>query len=154
MAKHAPRPIIFPLSNPTVRAEATPADLLKWTDGKAVIATGSPFDPVEYQGVTHSIPQCNNSYIFPAMGLGILAAQAPRVTDRMFMAAAIALQETSPALKDPNASLLPPLEEIRQITRHIAVAVATEAQSEGVAEKLSPQELDKRIDEIMWTPEY
>jgi malate dehydrogenase (oxaloacetate-decarboxylating) len=154
MAAHTDRPIIFPLSNPTVRAEATPEDLLQWTGGRAVVATGSPFAPVTHNGVVHPIAQCNNSYIFPAMGLGVLAAQARRVTDRMFMAAAVALQETSPALKDPTASLLPPLDQIRQVTRHIAEAVAKEAQSEGVAEKLAPQELDRRLDETMWTPEY
>ena len=154
MASHTKRPIIFPLSNPTVRAEATPENLIKWTDGRAVVATGSPFDPVTHNGATHTIAQCNNSYIFPGMGLGILAVEARRVTDGMFMAAAIALKETSPALKDPNASLLPPLDKIREVTRQIAVAVAQEAQSEGVAEKISPQELDKRIDKTMWTPEY
>lgn len=154
MAKHTPRPVIFPLSNPTSRVEATPADLLEWTDGKAVVATGSPFDPVVHNGVTHTIAQCNNSYIFPAMGTGILASRANRVTDGMFMAAAVALKETSPALKDANASLLPPLENIRQVTRHIGVAVAKQAQADGVAETTSAEELERRIDETMWSPEY
>ncbi|MDF1743823.1 MAG: NAD-dependent malic enzyme [Gimesia sp.] len=138
MAKHTERPVIFPLSNPTSRAEATPADLLEWTNGKAVIATGSPFDAVDYKGVTHTIAQCNNSYIFPAMGLGILASRARRVTDSMFMAAAMALKETSPALKDPNASLLPSLTTIREVGRHIASAVASAAIEAGVADSLSP----------------
>lgn len=154
MAKHTERPVIFPLSNPTSRAEATPADLLKWTDGKAVVATGSPFDPVEYNGVTHTIAQCNNSYIFPAMGTGILASGAKRVTDGMFMAAALALKEFSPALSDPAASLLPPLENIRELARHIGVAVARQAQDDGVAEKTSQAELESRIDKTMWRPEY
>lgn len=154
MAKHAPRPVIFPLSNPTARAEATPKDLLDWTDGKAIVATGSPFAPVDYKGATHTIAQCNNSYIFPAMGLGILASKAKRVSDGMFMAAAVALKEKSPALADPTASLLPPLHNIREVTRHIALAVAQEAQEEGWADKTSPAELEKRIGDTMWTPSY
>ncbi len=154
MASHTPRPIIFPLSNPTSHAEAVPADLLKWTDGKARIATGSPFDPVDYNGKTHVISQCNNSYIFPAMGLGILAAKATRVTDGMFTAAAEALKECSPALADPDAPLLPPLHKIRECARHIGVAVARQAQQDGVAESTSAEELQNRIDQTMWTPEY
>ncbi|MEX1224228.1 MAG: NAD-dependent malic enzyme, partial [Pirellulales bacterium] len=145
MARHVEHPVIFPLSNPTSRAEATPADLLAWTDGKAVVATGSPFGPVVHNGVTHTIAQCNNSYIFPAMGLAVLASGATRVTDGMFSAAAIALKETSPALTDANASLLPPLDKIREVSRHIAVAVARQAQQDGVAEKTSPEELEQRI---------
>jgi malate dehydrogenase (oxaloacetate-decarboxylating) len=154
MAQHAKRPVIFPLSNPTSRAEATPADLLQWTDGRAVIATGSPFAPVDYHGVTHTIAQCNNSYIFPAMGLGILASGAERVTDSMFMAAAIALSEKSPALADPTASLLPPLSTIREVSRHIALAVAAAAQEAGAAPATSSDELATRVEETMWTPEY
>lgn len=154
MAKHAQRPIIFPLSNPTSRTEATPADLLKWTDGKAVVATGSPFAPVTYDGVEHTIAQCNNSYIFPAMGLGILASRARRVTDRMFMSAAVALQEKSPAIENVHASLLPALRDIREVSRHIATAVALQAQREGVAEETSPEILQQRIDTTMWSPEY
>jgi len=154
MARHADKPVIFPLSNPTSRAEAVPADLLEWTGGKAVIATGSPFDPVEHQGKTHVIAQCNNSYIFPAMGTGILAAGARRVTDGMFMVAAEALRDKSPALKDPRASLLPSLKDIRSVTRHIAAAVARQAQEDGVADKTTEHELERRIDETMWTPDY
>ena len=154
MAKHTSRPVIFPLSNPTSRAEATPTDLLKWTDGTAVIATGSPFDPVEFNGKTHVIAQCNNSYIFPAMGLGILASAAKRVTENMFRAAAEALKECSPALSDPNASLLPPLHSIRESARRIGVAVAKQAQQDGVAESTSADELENQINQTMWTPEY
>ncbi len=154
MASHEEHPVIFPLSNPTSRAEATPEDLLKWTDGKAVIATGSPFDPVEYNGVTHIIAQCNNSYIFPAMGLGIRASRARRVTDSMFMAAAFALKEASPALKDPTASLLPSLTIIRDVGRSIARAVAQAAIEAEVADSLTAEEIDQRIEETMWKPEY
>ncbi len=154
MAENVERPIIFPLSNPTSRAEATPRDLLDWTDGKALIATGSPFDPVEHDGATHVIPQCNNSYIFPAMGLGVLAARATRVTDGMFMAAAVALKECSPAAADASASLLPPLDRIREVSRHIGVAVALRAQKDEVAPITSLEELERRVDETMWKPEY
>ena len=154
MAQHVERPIIFPLSNPTSRAEATPADLLQWTGSRALIATGSPFEPVVIDKQTHVIAQCNNSYIFPAMGLGIIACGARRVTDEMFMAAAIALKETSPAVADPNASLLPPLCDIRSVSRHIALAVATEAVNQGVAPTMTSDELQQRIDETMWTPDY
>ncbi len=154
MASHVEHPVIFPLSNPTSRAEATPADLLDWTNGKAVIATGSPFDPVEYNGVTHIIAQCNNSYIFPAMGLGIRASRARRVTDSMFMAAAFALKEASPALKDPTASLLPSLTIIRDVGREIARAVAKAAIEAGVADSITEAEIDERIEETMWKPEY
>jgi len=154
MAKHVERPVIFPLSNPTSRAEATPTDLLKWTNGNAVIATGSPFDPVEYNGVTHTIAQCNNSYIFPAMGLGILASRARRVTDSMFMAAAAALKETSPALQDPTASLLPSLTIIREVGQKIARAVVAAAIEAGVADSITQEEIDERIEETMWKPEY
>ena len=154
MARDCQRPIIFPLSNPTSRAEATPADLFTWTDGQAIVATGSPFEPVEYGGVEHSIAQCNNSYIFPAMGTAVLASGARRVTDEMFMAAAVALQECSPAINDTHAPLLPSLADIRQVTRHIAIAVAREAQQQGVADTTSPEQLEQKIDETMWHPEY
>ncbi|WP_417390897.1 NAD-dependent malic enzyme [Gimesia sp.] len=154
MASHVEHPVIFPLSNPTSRAEATPADLLKWTDGKAVIATGSPFDPVDHNGVTHTIAQCNNSYIFPAMGLGILASRARRVTDAMFIAAAGALKDTSPALSDRTASLLPSLTIIRDVSRKIAHAVALAAIADGVADTITEKEIDQRIEETMWHPEY
>jgi malate dehydrogenase (oxaloacetate-decarboxylating) len=154
MAKHTDRPIVFPLSNPTSRAEATPSDLMKWTDGKAVVATGSPFAPVMHKGVTHTIAQCNNSYVFPAMGLGILAAGARRVTDAMFMAAAEALVDVSPAVKEHGASLLPSLKDIREVSRHIATQVAKQAQEDGVADPMSADELKAAIDRTMWTPDY
>ena len=154
MAAHAKRPIIFPLSNPTSRAEASPADLLKWTDGRALIATGSPFAPVEFNGQQHSIAQCNNCYVFPAMGLGILAARATRVTDGMFVAAATALKECSPALADPEASLLPPMHKIRETARHIGLSVAEQAIEDGVADACSRAELVQRIEQTMWPPQY
>jgi malate dehydrogenase (oxaloacetate-decarboxylating) len=154
MARGAARPIIFPLSNPTSRCEATPADLLVWTEGKALVATGSPFADIAYKGRTIPVTQCNNSYIFPGLGLGILASGAKRVTDGMFMAASMALAEASPALTKQDAPLLPPLEGIRQVSRRIAIAVAAEAQKAGVAERMSEDETARLVDQRMWVPQY
>lgn len=154
LSSHCEMPTILPLSNPTSKAEATPADLLKWTGGRALVATGSPFPPVAVDGRERSIAQCNNIYIFPALGLGIRAVNARRVTDGMFMACAVALSELSPALSDHEASLLPPLTEIRTTARYIAKAVAHQAMREGVADLVTDVELDERIDCAMWEPRY
>ena len=154
MASHCERPIIFPLSNPTSRCEADPQDLINWTKGKAIMATGSPFAPVHYEGREFPIAQCNNSYIFPAMGLGVLASKATRVTDEMFMVAAIALKEFSPAVKEGEGELLPPLTDLRKLARHIAMAVGKKAQEQGVADPISDEELEQRVDQKMWRPDY
>ncbi len=154
MAKFAERPIIFPLSNPTSRAEATPADLIAWTDGKALIATGSPFGDVTYGGRRFPIAQCNNSYVFPGLGLGILAAGARRVSDSMFMAAARALAAYSTGTGDAPAALLPPLAESRRVSRAIALAVAAAAQHDGLAAACSAEELERRVDAKTWQPRY
>jgi len=154
MASHTERPIVFPLSNPTSRAEAVPKDIIEWTDGAALIATGSPFAPVEHKGETHNIAQSNNTYIFPGVGLGVLACGAKRVTDNMFMAAARALGDLSPALQDHRASLLPPISEIRSVSKAVARAVAVQAQTDGVAAECSAEQLERRIDEKFWIPAY
>lgn len=154
MAAETERPIIFPLSNPTSRAEAVPEDLIRWTDGKALVATGSPFEPVTYNGTTYNIGQSNNTYIFPAMGLGILAAGATRVTDSMFMAAAEALADATDGLTEPGASLLPALSDIRTVSRKIAKAVALQAQADAVAPSSSEEALDAAIEAKYWTPTY
>ena len=154
MARKVDRPIIFPLSNPTDRSEATPADLMRWTEGRVIVATGSPFEPVEYAGRKIPIAQCNNVYIFPAVGLGLIASKAQRVTDRMMMAAGRALGESSPALCDPAAALLPSLKDLRTIAQKIAFEVGTEAQRAGVAPTTSPEELRERITATQWAPEY
>jgi malate dehydrogenase (oxaloacetate-decarboxylating) len=154
MARKVERPIIFPLSNPTSRSEATAEDLIHWTDGRALVASGSPFAPVSYNGRKITIAQCNNVHIFPAMGLGIVASGTRRVTDAMMQAAARALAANSPALKDPSASLLSPLKDSRRVARDIAVAVGLQAQKDGVAPKLTEDELRRRVCETQWTPTY
>jgi malate dehydrogenase (oxaloacetate-decarboxylating) len=154
MAQYVERPAIFPLSNPTSRSEATPADLIAWTDGRALVATGSPFADVSHDGRTIKIGQCNNAYIFPGMGQGVIASGARRVSDTMFLAAARALAECSPAPTAPGAPLLPPLEEIVRVSRRVALAVAAEAQRQGLADPCSPEELGRRIDARWWTPRY
>ena len=154
MASRVERPIIFPLSNPNSRAEAAPADLIAWTDGRALVATGSPFDDVGFRGRNIPIAQCNNSYIFPGLGLGVRAAGAVRVSDGMFMAAARALAACSPAVDDPLAALLPPLSEARRVARSIALAVALAAVSEGLAKWRPAEELESRVDATMWWPRY
>jgi malate dehydrogenase (oxaloacetate-decarboxylating) len=154
MAAHTDRPIIMPLSNPTVRAEARPEDLISWTDGRALVATGSPFPPVYYGNRTYPIAQCNNVYIFPALGLGVIASRARRVTDGMILASARALGEHAPAAKDPAGSLLPPVRELRSVAVEIALVVGLTAQHDKVAPVTSPETLRERILETQWTPTY
>jgi malate dehydrogenase (oxaloacetate-decarboxylating) len=154
MARHVERPMIFPLSNPTSKSEALPADLIRWTEGRALVATGSPFDDVEYGGRTIRIGQCNNAYIFPGVGLGVIAARVRRITDAMFIAAARTLSELAPVRRDPSLALLPPLGEVREVAKRVAVAVAMQAQRDGHADELAEDELLRRIEATMWTPDY
>jgi malate dehydrogenase (oxaloacetate-decarboxylating) len=154
MARKTERPIIFPLSNPTSRSEAEPADLLAWTEGRALVATGSPFAPVKWGGKIIEIAQCNNVFIFPAVGLGLLASQARRGRDKRMLAGAKALGDHSPALRDPFASLLPSVKNIRDVALDIAYAVALEAQQEGLAPVCEPEALRREVVECRWTPEY
>jgi malate dehydrogenase (oxaloacetate-decarboxylating) len=155
MARHVERPLVFPLSNPTSKSEALPVDVIDWTEGRAFVATGSPFDDVEYQGRRIRIGQCNNAYIFPGVGLGVIATRARRVTDAMFVAAARALSELSPARRDPSQALLPPLSEVREVAKRVAVVVAMQAQRDGLVDAaLSQDELLRRIESTMWTPSY
>jgi malate dehydrogenase (oxaloacetate-decarboxylating) len=154
MARKAERPIIFPLSNPTSKSEAKAEDLIRWTDGHALVATGSPFAPVTYRGRTIPIAQCNNVFIFPAMGLALVASGARRVTNAMMLAAARELGANSPALKDSSASLLPRLTDIRRVAAEIAIAVGMEAQKEGLAPTLSEDELRQRVTAAQWIPAY
>jgi len=148
------QPIILPLSNPTSRIEATPAQVLQWSEGRALVATGSPFDPVQQGGRSYAIAQCNNSYIFPGMGLGILAVGATRVSDAMFMAASRALGLEAPALKDPAGAILPPLAQAPAVSVKIAQAVAQQAVREGLAPELDDAAISDRIAQSYWTPRY
>jgi malate dehydrogenase (oxaloacetate-decarboxylating) len=154
MARKVERPVIFPLSNPTARSEASPEDLIRWTDGRALVATGSPYPPVHHEGRTIPIAQCNNVFIFPAVGLGVVASGARRVTDVMLLAADRTLGEQSPARTDPSGSLLPALRDVRGVARAIATAVGLEAQRAGVAAPTSPDELRDLVAAAQWTPEY
>ncbi|MCL9782010.1 NAD-dependent malic enzyme [Vibrio sp. S4M6] len=154
MHKHCPRPIIFPLSNPTSRVEATPHDIIRWTNGEALVATGSPFDPVSHEGKTYPIAQCNNSYIFPGIGLGVLAVNAKRVTDEMLMESSRALAECSPLAIDGHGSLLPPLESIHSVSKKIAFAVAKKAIEQGVALEITDEALESAIERHFWQPVY
>jgi malate dehydrogenase (oxaloacetate-decarboxylating) len=154
MARKIERPVIFPLSNPTANSEATAEDLIRWTDGRALVATGSPFAPVNYGGRKIPIAQCNNVYIFPAVGLGVGASGARLVTDSMMLAAARSLASNSPALKDSSASLLPPLTDLRRVAAEIALAVGTQAEKDGVAANLGEDELRQRVTATQWTPNY
>jgi malate dehydrogenase (oxaloacetate-decarboxylating) len=154
LAGKTERPIIFPLSNPTSRAEAHPAELDEWTDGRALIATGSPFAPLHRNGVERPIAQCNNVYIFPAMGLAVTAAQATRVTDEMMRVAAATLGDASPALTNPDQPLLPAWSDVPDVAIRIAHAVGVQAVADGVAPKRSDKDLSERIAQVRWTPEY
>ena len=154
MARHTPRPVIFPLSNPTSKSEATPVDLLRWTEGQALVGTGSPFAPVEVGGRIFRIAQINNSYIFPGLALGVLVCRARRVTDQMIMAAARALAGLSPAKEDPNAPLLPPVADSRKVALVVAEAVGREAIRQGVAAEAEEASLPERLRAYVWEPVY
>lgn len=167
MASHAKRPIILPLSNPTRLHEAVPADILKWTEGKALVATGSPFDPVkgpwgpDGSEVEIEVAECNNSVVFPGIGLGAVLARSRLVTDRMLVAAVRGLSGLSPALADDTAPLLPGVEQVRDVSVRVAREVIRAAVEEGVAtEDAIPSgdsadgELDGWIREQMWDPVY
>jgi len=154
LAGKAERPIIFPLSNPTSRTEAPPSELNEWTDGRALIATGSPFPPVRRNGVEQPIAQCNNVYIFPAMGLAVTAAQATRVTDEMMRVAAATLGDAPPALDNPDMPLLPAWSDVPDVAVRIAHAVGVQAVADGVAPERTDEELAERIAQVRWTPEY
>jgi malate dehydrogenase (oxaloacetate-decarboxylating) len=160
MASKVDRPIIFPLSNPSDRAEAAPKDLIQWTEGRALIATGTEFSPVSFNDKTFKIAQCNNFYIFPAIGLGVVASEAKRVTDKMLIAAAIALGNFQGAKgnnddgADAESPLLPPIENMRDVAIHIAIKVAHQAQEDGVAQEMSEQKMLDQIQKQFWIPEY
>jgi malate dehydrogenase (oxaloacetate-decarboxylating) len=154
MAANCERPIIFPLSNPTELSEATPCDLIEWTQGKALIATGSPFDPVTYNGKTYPIGQCNNALVYPGIGLGVMAVKASRLSDNMLWAACESAAKFSPILKNPAAALLPSIEEARPYSEVIALAVANEAIKEGLSTVKNTDNVQALIEAIKWEPKY
>ncbi|UNL85486.1 NAD-dependent malic enzyme [Priestia koreensis] len=152
MAKHVERPVIMPMSNPTSLAEATPENIIEWTEGKALIATGSPFEPVVYKGVEYEIGQSNNAFIFPGLGLGSIVVKAKLITDGMFAAAAKAVGDMVDSRK-PGASLLPSVKEIRSVSLAVAIAVAKVAIEEGIAQD-PVEDIEKAVKEAMWHPIY
>jgi malate dehydrogenase (oxaloacetate-decarboxylating) len=154
MASHAERPVIFPLSNPTSKAEATPANLLRWTDGRALVGSGSPFDPVDVNGRLVRISQINNSFIFPGLALGILVSGTTRVSDAMIMASAKALASQSPILQDKNAPLLPTMADCRRVSLIVAKAIALQAMADGTAEVVDEATLQDRLHAYFWEPAY
>ena len=154
MAQNTKQPIIMPLSNPTDKAEAVPEDIIKITDGNAIVATGSPFEPVTHKGKTHNIAQCNNSYIFPGIGLGIITVKASKVTEEILMTASEALADSSPSINDPNGNLLPSLSEINQLSKKIAVAVAVKAVEQGLAPQQTEEQIKQKIEKNFWKPKY
>ncbi len=156
MADNCERPIVFPLSNPTEKAEANPHDVLNWTNGKAIVGTGTAFPLYDTGNGLRRIDQVNNSYIFPGLGLGVLVVKARQVTDKMFLVASKALAELSPAAKDPHGNLLPPLRDVGKVSRHIAFAVAREAINAGLTdyENLSDYDLNELINDYVWEPVY
>jgi malate dehydrogenase (oxaloacetate-decarboxylating) len=153
MAENNRRPVIFPLSNPTSRAEAAPADIERWSEGRAVIGTGSPFPPLMRDGRPFQVDQTNNSYIFPGVGLGVIAVQASRVTDGMFMSAAKALAAMSPAKNDPRGNLLPPVTALREVAIAVARATAVQARTEALTD-FTEDEIETAIFAKMWLPNY
>lgn len=169
MARHTDRPIILPLSNPTRLHEAVPEDLLRWTDGRALVATGSPFPPVrgpwgaDGAEVEVRAGECNNSVVFPGIGLGAVLSRASRLTDRMLVAAVGAVAALSPALRDPAAPLVPGVADVRAVSARIARDVIRAAVAEGVATQdgIPPcadgddlADLDEWVKEQMWDPIY
>ena len=154
MAGKVERPIIFPLSNPSNRAEAVPGDLIHWTDGRALVATGTEFPPVALKDRKIKIAQCNNFYIFPAIGLAVRASEAKRVTDKMIVAGAMALGNISQDSANIATELLPPIENMRDVAIQVAVMVGLQAQQDRVAQIMSEQDLRERAKQRFWIPQY
>ncbi|PCI61850.1 MAG: NAD-dependent malic enzyme [Gammaproteobacteria bacterium] len=154
MKDHCAKPIVFPLSNPSRQVEATPEQVIHWTEGEVVIATGSPFEAVEFQGKLFNISQCNNSYIFPGIGLGVVAANINRITDEMLMATSEALADVSPLANTGTGDLLPPLTEISSLSKIIAFKVAKIAFEQGHALALTDEQLTAKIERNFWEAKY
>jgi malic enzyme len=154
MGGHVERPILFPMSNPTSKSEAKPVDIVAWTDGRALIATGSPFEPVPHAGRTITIGQGNNVFIFPGVGLGALVAEAREVTDGMFAVAARGLAEQVEASDLASGSLFPSTHQIRRVSARIAEAVVAEARDSGLGRAIPDEDIPKVVASAMWSPAY
>lgn len=154
MATHCERPLIFPLSNPTSKVECTPAQALEHSDGRALVATGSPFEPISLDGRTHVIGQCNNAFVFPGVGLGVLISEASHLTDELFLAAANRLAEFTAAQPGWDGALYPSLRHLRTISAAIGLHVAQTAREQGVGRTLDDEALKTAVRDFMWTPEY
>ncbi len=154
MASNVERPIILALSNPTERCEATPQDIFAWTNGKAMVATGSPFNNITFNNSEIRIAQCNNAFVFPGLGLGLIATKAKRMTDETLWAACNALTEYAPIKKNPTAPLLPSLDQAREVAKFMAVAVAKQVIKEGNALIEPEGDLESHIEKMMWEPKY
>lgn len=154
MHKYCAKPLVMPLSNPTSKIEATPQEILNWTNGEALVATGSPFTPVHINGKEIAIAQCNNSYIFPGVGLGVLSSKAVRVTERMMMVAAEALAACSPIVLTGEGAILPAMKDIQEVSKKIAFAVAKQAQKDKVALEMTDEQIQQSIEKNFWKPEY
>ena len=154
MAARTPAPIIMPLSNPTAKAEATPADILRWSEGRALVATGSPFGPVRIGGVSHQVGQANNMFIFPGVGLGAIVSRASEITDEMFGVAATTLAGLVRPDGVARGALYPPIADLRRVSRAIAIAVATQARQSGVARLALDENIGKAVAAEMWLPSY
>lgn len=154
MAKHVERPVIFPMSNPTSKSEAKPVDIIAWTNGRALIATGSPFDPVPHDGRMITIGQGNNVFIFPGVGLGALVSEAKEVTDGMFAVAAQKLADEVKASDLASGSLFPSANEIRRVSRLIAEAVVAEARNAGVGRQIADKDIPAAVAAMIWDPAY
>jgi malate dehydrogenase (oxaloacetate-decarboxylating) len=158
MAQHVDRPIILPLSNPTRLHEAKPDDLIHWTDGRALVATGSPFPPVKYNGKEIEVAECNNSVCFPGIGLGGVLCKTKLLTDKMLVAAVTALAKEAPVMRDPEKALVPDVEDARPVSVKIAMAVIRCAEEEGLAQTpdipSADEELQRWVEAQMWDPVY
>jgi malate dehydrogenase (oxaloacetate-decarboxylating) len=154
MARHVERPVVLPFSNPNSRCEAKPADVIAWTDGRAIVATGSPFDPVEYEGRSIRIGQANNVYVFPGVGLGALVAEAAEVSDAMFTVAAQTLADHVTEEDLATGSLFPPLTRLREISGKIAEAVVRQARDEEVGPPIADADIPVAVAAAMWYPAY
>ena len=154
MARHVATPVIFPLSNPTSKTEASPSDIVTWSEGRALVATGSPFNPVAYAGTTHVIGQANNTFIFPGVGLGVILSGAREVTDKMFLAAAQTLADQVTSERLSQGALYPKVAELRRVSRAIAIRVIREARDSGIGRAYHDDQIEPTVDAAMWYPAY